>query len=120
MAGLTLYEKHDQIEHRYVEMTAALSSPEILGDSANYQKLARRHSELSEMVEKYREWKRLDKGLTEARQMLLEAEDPEMKQMAQEEEQQLAARKESDSSIVTITVNPASTGSPPPPTCSTP
>jgi peptide chain release factor 1 len=46
------------------------------------------------MVEKYREWKRLDKGLTEARQMLLEAEDPEMKQMAQEEEQQLAARKE--------------------------
>src|SRR5712671_4841233 len=94
MAGLTLYEKLDQIEHRYAEMTAELSSPEILGDSANYQKLARRHSELSEMVEKYREWKQLDKGLTEARQMLLEAEDPEMKQMAQEEEQQLAARKE--------------------------
>src|SRR5712664_222118 len=94
MAGLTLYEKLDQIEHRYVEMTAELSSPEILGDSANYQKLARRHSELSEMVEKYREWKRLDKGLTESRQMLLEAEDPEMKQMAQEEEQQLATRKE--------------------------
>ena len=94
MAGLTLYEKLDQIENRYVEMTAELSSPEILGDSANYQKLARRHSELSEMVEKYREWKQLDKGLTEARQMLLEAEDPEMKQMAQEEEQQLAGRKE--------------------------
>ena len=94
MAGLTLYEKLDQIENRYVEMTAELSSPEILGDSANYQKLARRHSELSEMVEKYREWKQIDKGLTEARQMLLEADDPEMKQMAQEEEQQLAARKE--------------------------
>ena len=51
MAGLTLYEKLDQIEHRYVEMTAELSSPEILGDSANYQKLARRHAELSEMVD---------------------------------------------------------------------
>jgi peptide chain release factor 1 len=50
MAGLTLYEKLDQIEHRYVEMTTELSSPEILNDSANYQKLARRHSELSEMV----------------------------------------------------------------------
>ena len=86
MAGLTLYEKLDQIEHRYVEMTAQLSSPEILNDSANYQKLARRHSELSEMVEKYREWKHLDKGLTEAKQMVLEADDPEMKQMAEEEE----------------------------------
>ena len=94
MAGLTLYEKLDQIENRYVQMTAELSSPEILNDSANYQKLARRHSELSEMVEKYREWKQLDKELTGAKQMVLEADDPEMKQMAEEEEKQLAARKE--------------------------
>jgi len=94
MAGLTLYEKLDQIENRYVEITAELSSPEILNDSANYPKLARRHSELSEMVEKYRELKQLDKELTGAKQMVLEADDPEMKQMAEEEEKQLAARKE--------------------------
>jgi peptide chain release factor 1 len=75
-------------------MTAELSSPEILNDSANYQKLARRHSELSEMVEKYREWKQLDKELTGAKQMVAEADDLEMKQMAEEEEKQLAARKE--------------------------
>src|SRR6202051_4759329 len=93
MAGLTLYEKLDQIEHRYVEMTAELSSPEILNDSANYQKLARRHSELSEMVEKYREWKQIDKGLTEAKQMVLDANDPEMKQLAEDEERQLTERK---------------------------
>jgi len=74
-------------------MTAELSSPEILNDSANYQKLARRHAELSEMVEKYREWKQIDKGLTEAKQMVLEADDPEMKQLAEEEERQLAERK---------------------------
>ena len=94
MAGLTLYEKLDQIEHRYVEMTAELSSPEILNDSANYQKLARRHAELSEMVEKYRKWKQIDKGLAEAKQMALEADDAEMKLLAQEEEKQLAERKE--------------------------
>src|SRR6202051_2594861 len=94
MAGLTLYEKLDQIEHRYVGMTAELSSPEILNDSANDQKRARRHSELSEMVEKYREWKQLDKGLAEAKQMAVEADDAEMKLMAEEEEKQLTARKE--------------------------
>jgi peptide chain release factor 1 len=90
MAGLTLYEKLDQIENRYVQMTTELSSPEILNDSANYQKLARRHSELSEMVEKYREWKQLDKELTGAKQMVLEADDPEMKQMAEDREVQIA------------------------------
>ena len=93
MSGLTLYEKLDQIEQRYVEMTTELSSPEILNDSANYQKLARRHSELSEMVEKYRQWKQVDKELTGAKQMVAEADDPEMKQMAEEEEKQLAERK---------------------------
>src|SRR5713101_6225322 len=46
------------------------------------------------MVEKYREWKQIDKGLTEARRMVLEAQDPEMKQLAEEEEKQLTARKE--------------------------
>ena len=80
MAGLTLYEKLDQIEHRYVEMTAQLSSPEVHNDSSSFQKLARAHADLSAMVEKYREWKQADKGLTEARQMVLEADDPEMKQ----------------------------------------
>ncbi|MBZ5697259.1 MAG: peptide chain release factor 1 [Acidobacteriia bacterium] len=94
MAGLTFYEKLDQIENRYVEMTAQLSSPEAHADSGSYQKLARRHAELSEMVEKYREWKQIDKGLSEAKQMVLEAEDPEMKQLAQDEERQLAERKE--------------------------
>src|SRR6267378_529934 len=94
MAGLTLYEKLDQIEHRYVEMTAQLSSPEIHNDSASFQKLARAHADLSAMVEKYREWKQADKGLTEAKQMGLEADDPEMKQLAEEEEKQLTERKE--------------------------
>src|SRR3984957_16154761 len=94
MAGLTLYEKLDQIEHRYVEMTTELSSPEILNDSANYQKLARRHSELAEMVEKYREWKQIDKGLAEAKQMALEADDAEMKQMAEDEVKQLTERRD--------------------------
>src|ERR1700674_1651893 len=94
MAGLTLYEKLDQIEHRYVEMTAQLSSPEVHNDSASFQKLARAHADLSAMVEKYREWKQADKGLTEARQMVLEADDPEMKQLAEDEARQLAERKE--------------------------
>jgi peptide chain release factor 1 len=94
MAGLTLYEKLDQIENRYAEMTTQLSSPEAHADSGSYQKLARKHAELSEMVEKYREWKQIDKGLSEAKQMVLEAEDSEMKQLAQDEERQLAERKE--------------------------
>ncbi len=94
MADLTLYEKLDQIEHRYTEMTAQLSSPEILTDSGKFQKLARQHADLSRMVEKYREWKALDKGLSETKQMAQETGDPEMKEMALQEERDLTAQKE--------------------------
>src|SRR6266699_6943976 len=94
MATLTLFEKLDQIESRYQELTARLSSPEVLSDSSRYQKLARTHADLSEVVEKYRQLKELEKGLREAKQMLVESEDAEMKQLAHEEERQLLERKE--------------------------
>jgi len=94
MATLTLFEKLDQIESRYQDLTAQLSSPEVLNDSSRYQKLARTHADLAEVVEKYREWKNVEKGLRDAKQMVLESEDPEMKQMAHDEERQLLERKD--------------------------
>jgi len=93
MAALTLFEKLDQIESRYQDLTAQLSSPEVLNDSSRYQKLARTHADLAEIVEKYREWKVVDKGLRDAKQMVLESEDAEMKQLAHDEERQLLERK---------------------------
>ncbi len=94
MANLTLFEKLDQIESRYDEMTQQLSSSEVLSDSARYQKLAKTHAELAEMVAKYREWKEIEKGLQGAKQLLVESDDAEMKQMAHDEQHALEARRE--------------------------
>jgi peptide chain release factor 1 len=76
-------------------MTRELSSPDVHDDSARYQKLAKQHSELGEIVAKYREWKDVEKALAGARQLLAESDDPEMKQMAEEEQKTLDARRES-------------------------
>src|SRR5579871_4605169 len=94
MAQLTLFEKLDHIEGKYQELTAQLSSPEVLSDSARYQKLARTHADMAQMVEKYREWKEIEKGLRDAKQMLMESEDVELKQMAHDEERELSERRE--------------------------
>jgi len=94
MAALTLFEKLDQIESRYDEMTRDLSSPEVLADSARYQKLAKTHAELEEFVTKYREWKEIKRGLEGAKQLLAESTDTEMKQLAHEEQRALDARRE--------------------------
>jgi len=94
MASLTLSEKLDQLDSRYEEMTQQLSTPEAVSDSARFQKLAKQHSELAEIVNKHREFKQIEKDLAGAHQMVLENEDPEMKQMAHDEEKQLLERKE--------------------------
>jgi peptide chain release factor 1 len=106
MANLTLFEKLEQIESRYDEMTRELSSPEVHDDSARYQKLAKQHSELGEIVAKFREWKDIEKALEGAKQLFAEADDPEMKQMAEEEQKTLEARREAVEREVKILLIP--------------
>ncbi|HVB97944.1 MAG TPA: peptide chain release factor 1, partial [Candidatus Dormibacteraeota bacterium] len=89
-----MYEKLDDIETRYEDLTGQLSSPEVLADSARLQKLAKTHAELTQIVDRYREWKRIERHLREAKQMLAEAEDAELKQMAHDEVHQLEGQKE--------------------------
>jgi peptide chain release factor 1 len=94
MANLTLFEKLNHIESKYEELTQQLSTPEVHNDSARFQKLAKTHAEMAEMVAKFREWKEIEKGLQGAKQMLVETEDAELKQMAHDEEHALEARRE--------------------------
>src|SRR6201981_1293070 len=94
MATLTLTEKLDQLGARYDELTQELSSPEIVSDSARFQKIAQQQSELGDIVAKHRECKQIEKDLAGAHQMFIEAEAAEMKQMAHDEEKHLQERKE--------------------------
>ena len=87
-----MFERLDQIEARYEELTQALASPEIIGDSAKYQKTAKAHSEITPVVEKYREYKDLKKGIAESKAVLAEEKDADMRAYAQEELDKLEAR----------------------------
>src|SRR5690242_16714954 len=94
MSVLTLSEKLDQLGARYDDLTQQLSTQELVSDSSRFQKVAKQHAELQEIVAKHREYKQIEKDLAGAHQMFIEADDAEMKQMAHDEEKQLAARKE--------------------------
>ncbi len=87
-----MFERLDQIEVRYEELTQALLSPEITNDSAKYQKTAKAHSEVKEIVEKYREYKDLKRGIAESKAVLADEADPEMRAYAEEELTKLDAR----------------------------
>ncbi len=87
-----MFERLEQIESKYEELNRALASPEIISDSARYQKTAKAHSELASVVEKYREYKDLARGIEESKTMLAEESDADMRAYAQEELTQLEER----------------------------
>jgi peptide chain release factor 1 len=87
-----VFERLEQIESRYEELTHALASSEVISDSSKYQRTAKAHSEIAPIVEKYREYKDLKKGIAESKAVLAEEKDPEMRAYAQEELSKLEAR----------------------------
>ncbi|MGA3053489.1 MAG: peptide chain release factor 1 [Candidatus Korobacteraceae bacterium] len=87
-----MFERLDQTELKYEELNKALSSPDIVSDSARFQKTAKAHSELAPIVEKYREYKDLTRGIQESKTMLADESDPEMRAYAQDELTQLEER----------------------------
>jgi peptide chain release factor 1 len=87
-----MFERLDQIEARYEELTQALASPGITNDSMKYQKTAKAHSEIAPVVEKYREFKDLTRGIAESKAMLADETDADMRAYAEEELAKLAAR----------------------------
>jgi len=74
----------EQLEKRFDELTAQMADPAVIADSDQYRKVTKAHSELAEVVSSFREWKKVDDSLSQARGML-EERDPELRAMAEEE-----------------------------------
>ncbi|MGH6630096.1 MAG: PCRF domain-containing protein, partial [Burkholderiales bacterium] len=87
-----MFERLDQLEARYEELTATLASPELASDQARYQKTAKAHSDLTPVIERYREFKDLKRGIAESRAVIAEESDAAMRSYAQEELANLEAR----------------------------
>jgi peptide chain release factor 1 len=88
-----MFDKLRQIEERYRELTRGMADPAVIGQPAVYAKTAKAASELSEVVQKFEEYKQLLGRLEEARHMAAEDADREMREMAQAEVDELAARQ---------------------------
>jgi peptide chain release factor 1 len=90
---MDLTKKLDEIEEKLGQVNERLGDPEVLKDQATYRELARVHSELAVVVEKYREFKHVRSELDEDRKMLKEADDAEMEEFLRGEIETLETRE---------------------------
>ncbi|MBR4622519.1 MAG: peptide chain release factor 1 [Ruminococcus sp.] len=79
-----MLEKLTAIEDKYNEISERLTQPDTVNDTKQYTALMKEYSELSPLVEKYREYKKAKAELEEAQELLDSGEtDRDLKEMAQ-------------------------------------
>ena len=50
-----MFQKLEAVEKRYEELNALIGDPEVIAKQSEWQKLMKEHSDIQEVVEKYRE-----------------------------------------------------------------
>lgn len=80
-----MLNKLEEIKLKYEELGRELSTPEIISDQKQFQKMMKKHSTMEEVVNKYIRYKELDQSISELKEILKDDSDKEMVEMASEE-----------------------------------
>jgi len=75
-----MFQKLEDVEKRYDELTELVSDPDVIAKQSEWQKYVKEHSEINDIVEKYREYKKVKTNYEEAKEMM---DDKEMKALAE-------------------------------------
>ena len=86
-----MFKKIKDIEKKYVELEQRLSDPAVVANRGEFQKLAKEHADIRELVETFREYEKVSLQVEEHQKILRES-DEELKEIAKEEMPQLRER----------------------------
>jgi len=80
-----MLDKLESIENHYEELMMKLGDPVILSDQQQYMKLMKEHADLTEVVEKFREYRGFLQSKADALAMFEENPDDELRDMIRDE-----------------------------------
>jgi len=88
-----MFDKLADVERRYEELERRLLDPEVAVNHQEYARLSKERAGLEEIVQRYREWKRVQQELENNRALAAE-DDEELRELAREEIAKLEQRRE--------------------------
>ena len=80
-----MFEKLSFIEERFTDLAAKISDPDVIADQETWRKLCKEHSDITPIVEKYREYKQAKETVEEAKELLNDTQDKEFRAMLEDE-----------------------------------
>ena len=80
-----MFDKLAFIEEKYEELSQKISDPEVISDIGSWRKLMKEHSDMTPIVEKYKEYKAVMQTISDAEEMLLDKPDADFEELLREE-----------------------------------
>ncbi|MEA5083551.1 MAG: peptide chain release factor 1 [Lachnospiraceae bacterium] len=80
-----MFEKIEELEMKYRDLGDRVNDPDIIADQTQWRKLMKEYSDITPIVEKYREYKNAKQAVADSLEMLGENLDDDFKQMVKEE-----------------------------------
>ncbi|HEB01589.1 MAG TPA: peptide chain release factor 1 [Candidatus Portnoybacteria bacterium] len=93
MKNLEMINQLESIEKEYDQVSKKLSQPQIITDSKKFQELSQRESQLRKLVEKYREFKKVEQNLAENEEIIKKETDQALISLALSETKDLKEQK---------------------------
>ncbi|WP_141520478.1 peptide chain release factor 1 [Bacillus pseudomycoides] len=101
-----MLDRLQAVEDRYEKLNELLSDPEVISDSNKLREYSKEQSDIQEKVEVYREYKDVREQLRDAKAMLEEKLDADMREMVKEEVSELEGQEKGLSERLKILLVP--------------
>jgi peptide chain release factor 1 len=88
-----MFDKLKGVEDRFCQLEVLLSDPKTLQNREAYNQYAREHADICDIVNAFREFKKIDQELDESLELLKDS-DPDIKNLAKDEIERLTGEKE--------------------------
>ena len=101
-----MFDKLENVEKRYEELNLKISDPEVIANQSEWQKLMKEHAEIQELVEKYREYKKVSTAIEELKEMLDDKEMHDLAQMELDENREKLPKIEEELKLLLVPKDP--------------
>ena len=97
-----MFQKLEAVEKRYEELNKLISNPEVIAKQNEWKNLMKEHSDMVDIVEKYREYKKVKEAYDEAKEMVADKDLKELAEIQMEECKEKLPKIEEELKILLI------------------
>ena len=76
-----VFDKLEALEERFKVLSEKISDPEVIADQENWRKYMKENSDLTPIIEKYREYKKAKQTIADDKEMLASGEDKDLEEL---------------------------------------